>query len=323
MAKDTSSLLDVKLKENPNSDEGREYYQQLIRIVYPEHCLFLYNCTMYLIAAQLWMQTLPFILLLQFMSPKLPIVTSARRYLWGLLHLIHNKPPISLSPPSSTTFRRGILPSTSSKSAGVDVGSAATGQGFTEHEELVLAYVAADMHQEGKAWESIWQKTDSLKPQAMESQESTASAMTRGDAGSTSSVTEMDDVISEASDQRSSVIAGSSSGEEGPTLIPEVTVEAVQCSRTDQVEAKVEEEEWKEEDENWDAMIRYVRKKCEEQRAKEEEKARLKDLEDSVMEEDDKGASASPEQSVITGRESSRDAERSAIQRRMSIANLL
>ena len=33
MAKETSSLLDVKLKENPNSDEGREYYQQLIRIV--------------------------------------------------------------------------------------------------------------------------------------------------------------------------------------------------------------------------------------------------------------------------------------------------
>lgn len=332
MAKETSSLLDAKLNKDPNSDEGEQYYQQLLRIVYPEHCVFLYNCTMYLIAAQLWMDTLPFILLLRFMSPKLPIVTSARRYLWGLLHLTHNKPPISISPPSSSPFRPGILPSTPSKSAGADVGSAATGQGFTEHEELVLAYVAADMHQEGKAWESIWQKTEGLKPQAMESQESTASAITRGDPGSTSSITEMDDVISEASDHRSSGIAGSSNGEEGPTPTPEVNVEVVQCSSTDQVETKVEtkvvtkveeEEEWKEEDETWEAMIRYVHKRCAEQKAKDAERARLKELEETVMEEDEKGASASPEQIVISGRESSREAERSAIQRRMSIANLL
>ena len=321
MAKDTSSVLDAKLTDDPNSDEGRQYYQQLFRIVYPEHCVFFYSCTMYLVAAQLWMQTLPFILLLQFMSPKLPIVTSARRYLWGLLHLTHNKPPISLSPPPSSTFQPEILRSATLKGQ-ESVGSAATGQGFTEHEELVLAYVAADMHQEGRSWESIWQKTDGFKPQATQ-EESTASVTTRTDAGSTSSATEMGDVISEGSDHRSSGIAGTSNGDEGVTPTPELTMETVQCSSTAPSHTEAEMEEWKEEDETWEAMIVYVRKKCEEKLAKEEEeKARLKDLEETAMDED-KSASASPEHVVITERESSRDDERSAIQRRMSLTNLL
>ena len=35
---------------------------------------------------------------------------------------------------------------------------------WSEEEEEVLAFIAADMHQDARAWEAVWQKDEDLKP---------------------------------------------------------------------------------------------------------------------------------------------------------------
>jgi len=119
--------MDPEIAESP--EEAEQHNRRVVRIVYPEHCQFMYSCSMYLVVARLWKLTLPLVKALRTIGDKLPINNACCRYLWGLITLMEGKPAIS---------RRG--------------------DAWTEAEEEIVAYIVADMHQDGRGWEAVWHK---------------------------------------------------------------------------------------------------------------------------------------------------------------------
>jgi len=120
-------FMDPETADSPEVAE--QHNRRVVRIVYPEHCQFVYSCAMYLVVARLWKLTLPLVKALRTIGDKMPISNACCRYLWGLITFMEEKPAISQG-----------------------------GDPWTEAEEEMVAYIAAEMHQDGRAWEAVWHK---------------------------------------------------------------------------------------------------------------------------------------------------------------------
>jgi len=142
MAKESSAIMAKKFKDpdvGPLSPtDAHQYNQQVIRIVFPEHCQYLYSCAMFLMAMQLWNLALPLVIGLRAIGVKSAINKCCCRYLWGTIILTQDKDPIDPGAGKSTIQ---------------DVEA-----DWNEDRETVLAYIAAEMHQDYRTWEEIWQK---------------------------------------------------------------------------------------------------------------------------------------------------------------------
>lgn len=191
-----------------SSNEVDEYNQRVIRIVYPEHCQYLYSCAMYLVAAKLWNLALPFVIGLRVIGDKLTINKSCCRYLWGVIIF---------------TERRDSIYHMAQEYTGRTT--------WSEEEEEVLAIIAADMHQDIRAWGPVWQRDNSFGSQT----------------------------------------SGISVGEESAPIIGERTVRLAAKPQTSESETFIRSIEfrseltqrWNEGDETWDKMASYIRSKCE------------------------------------------------------------
>jgi len=147
--------------------------------------------------------------------------------------------------------------------------------------------IAADMHQDGRTWEAVWQKNGipprsldvSPLPEEMDLEQSE-------DIGSASEASE----IRSAPSAKASVVAENE-------VLP-IQDEPIRPGLPHR---------WSGEDETWDSMLSYIQKKCEEERtlAKEQGMEMTVDVTQETVNMDLQGA------------------DRDTIQRRMSIANLL
>ena len=280
-ARDHSRVIASRFKDDVDPDtqqEAHDYNQRVLRIIHPEHAQFLYSCAMYLVVAKLWTALLPYIIALRAIGDKLTINRSCCRYLWGVI--------------ISTEGRDSILHGTERESQLEAV--------WVEEDEETVALIAAEMHQDGRMWETVWQKNE-IPPRSpdisplqeemeMEQSEEAASA------------------ISESSEIRSgqSVGIASVAAESVEDVTPTPTVVHQEHAVRPELPHR-----WSGEDETWDSMLAYVRKKCEEQRVLEESKS----MEMSI--------DVPSEGEVSVKAKDVQESERDEIQRRMSIANLL
>lgn len=255
-------------------EDANQHNARVIRIVYPEHCLYLYSCAMYLVVAKQWSLALPFVIALRVIGTRLAINKCCCRYLWGVIMF--------------TEERDSILR--------VALDEAKKEGSWRDQDEEVVALIAADMHQDARAsgWEAVWQKHDVQKLPTLEVTSDPGVAESEAHDDSTS--------ISETSDQRSTVKTPiiTSEGESTPIAEPDARPSLVQ--------------RWSE-DETWNAMVYYVRKKIEQQDQMEEEQEEEGKGEEMLV---DTPRDGSDHGKVSTSRESIRD----EIQRRMSISNL-
>ena len=234
-------FMDPETAESPEEAEQRN--RRVVRIVYPEHCQFLYSCAMYLVVARLWKLTLPLVKALRMIGNKMPINNACCHYLWGLITFMEENPAISQA-----------------------------GDPWTEAEEEMVAYIAADMHQDGRAWEAVWHKDPVGVP-----------GLAAEDVGEFESLS--DSELRSASKRELDPLAVASPiGRRSRTPLPQ------------------------REDETWDSMVQYVKEKSELEEALE------------MMEEIETTKRTIIHESFTT---ETYESTEEAIQRRMSIANLV
>lgn len=268
MAKEASPQIAEKFVDSETStvspEEAHEHNQRMVRIIYPEHCQYLYSCAMYLIVAKLWSLALPFVIGLRVIGSKLPINKCCSRYLWGVIIFTEGKDP--------------LYPSASKQ---LDME-----ESCSEEEEEILAFIAADMHQDARAWEAVWQKDDgrNLATLDVSSELEELEIEVPDDAAS---ISETSELRSTTKTSEGDVLSAPSVQESRPTLV----------------------HRWSGEDETWDSMITYLRAKCEEEKQMEDVRTASEDNIESISKN-------------IKG-DITRESTKSAIQRRMSIANLL
>ena len=113
---------------------------------------------------------------------------------------------------------------------------------WSEEEEEVLAFIAADMHQDARAWEAVWQKDEDPKPGSL-------------DISSVQEETETELPDDSASISGTSDLRSTSKTSEGELL----SVPSAHEPRPSLPRRSSEEEE------TWDSMIAYIRAKCEEE----------------------------------------------------------
>jgi hypothetical protein len=241
-------FIDPETAESPQAAE--QHNRRVVRVVYPEHCQFVFSCTMFLVVARLWNSALPLVRALQMIGDKVPINQACCRYLWGLITLLDEKPPVS---------RRGS-------------------DAWTESEEELVAYIAADMHQDGRMWEAVWQKEPVNVP------------------GLEIALAEDIAEVDSASPSETSELQRSASKSELELTAVASPVEGLTRSPLQQRE-----------EETWDLMIQYIK-----ERAEVEETEMMEDVENL------KGPLVHESFTVDTI-----ESTEEAIQRRMSISNLL
>jgi hypothetical protein len=125
---------DIETVSPQDAQAAYEHNQQVVRIMYPEHCQYLYWCAMFLVAAKKWKFALSFVIALRVIGAKLAINKCCCRYLWGVINF--------------TEGRESIVP----KEIGLEA--------FWPQDEEVLALIGADMNQDARAWEAVWQKEE-------------------------------------------------------------------------------------------------------------------------------------------------------------------
>jgi hypothetical protein len=276
LAKETSSQIADKFKIDDDLPEEqlRVYNQRVIRIVYPEHCQYLYSCAMYLIAAKYWNHVLPFVHALRTIGTKLVINKCCLRYLWGVIIF--------------TEGRESIL------HMAREVDSE-----WPEPVEEVLALIAADMHQDPRSWELIWQKEESSrKPRTL-------------DIPSSSEETTL---LHNPTDFEIESDVKSSSVKTNTGVSPRDSITSDIPASTGDTARPVLSSRWSGEDETWETMVSYIAAKCDEQRQMEDVELTHPGGEGVDLDESDIVAgSVTAEMGV----------DKETIQRRMSIANLL
>jgi hypothetical protein len=284
LAKETSSHIAERFKnedEDLPQDEIRAYNQRVIRIIYPEQCLYLYSCAMYLIAAKSWNHVLPLIYALRTIGNKVTINKCCCRYLWGVIIFTEGKDSI-------------LQLATDTESE------------WTEPVEEILAFIAADMHQDARSWEAVWQKDDGRKPRIL-------------DISVMSSEEVHHDFISEESDVKSGTsvktgaISPADSSAPASSDMPHALM-SVGVSE-DSGARPLLSHRWSGEDETWETMLSYIAAKCDEQRQMEDVElttpAQVLDLADVNV------------TGQFTAEMGMSGVDKETIQRRMSIANLL
>ena len=274
LAKQGSVIISEKFKDETISLDAHEHNANIVRIVFPEHCQYLFTCAMYLIVAEFWNHALPFILALRAIGDKLPVNRACCRYLWGVINLAGEAPSVYRTLPKKME-----------------------GETFwSTHDEEILAMVAADMHQDVKAWEAVWQKVDSRKPH---SSSDVSTIPTGGVSGEMKSEHPEDSPSVSDSDLRSEVKTSiiTSEGESTPY--------EQELKRPESTRYRIEEEE------TWEKMVEYIR----ERRRKSQKEP--EDINNVELEQ------VSSSMSVDQSEEITSESHKDAIQRRMSIANLL
>jgi hypothetical protein len=162
---------------------------------------------------------------------------------------------------------------------------------LADEDEEILALVAADMHQDARAWGAVWQKDDDKKPPTL-------------DISPMSEEVEIDHREDLVSDSETSNIRSGASFKTS-----EVTSEGEQPQLASEVKIKmnsrpVRSNRWNCEDETWDSMLRYICERSDEER-------QMKDI---------KTVEAA---NVTTGMCFAAASETLTIQQRMSIHNIL
>lgn len=268
-AKETAAVIAEKFRDDTDpltQQEANEYNQRVLRIVYPEHVQFLYSCAMYLVVAKLWTAALPYVIALRAIGNKLAINKSSCRYLWGVIIFTEGRESIL----------RGTQKDTELETL------------WTEEDEETLTLIAADMHQDGRTWEAVWQKNEAPVSRSL-------------DISPLPGEMELDPSDDIVSTSETSEVRSGPSGK--ASVVAESDVVLEESASRPSLPYR-----WSGESETWESMLSYVREKCDEQRQMEELKASEMALEITVSD---------------TARKDSEDTERDAIQRRMSIANLL
>jgi len=224
MAKDASPRIAEKFKDietvSPQDAEAaHEHNLRVVRIMYPEHCQYLYSCAMFLVVAKMWSLALPFVIALRVIGNKLAINKCCCRYLWGVIIFTDGRASISSAMPR-------------------EVG---TESFWTEEDEEVLALIGADMNQDARAWEAVWQKEEepSRKRPALVSVGS----------GESENPDELASIS--GSDIRSAGRTPSKMSEEEPPKTAEEEPPRSTLGRR-----------WSDEDETWDTMVTFIREKC-------------------------------------------------------------
>jgi hypothetical protein len=260
LAKDISSEIGKKFKDDLDPGtrgEVYEYNRRVARIILPEHSQFLSNCAMFLIAAKVWTFALPYIIALRVIANKIAINKCCCRYLWGVILFTEDKDSVLHDTEKDSELEYK----------------------WTEADEEIVALIAADMHQDSRAWEAVWLKPDpnlralDVSPGSLEME-----------------LEQSDDVASTSETSETRWVPGAKSpvAPEGPGEPPsKITWERDP------------------EDETWDAMLTYVRARCEEQGIQEP-------LTSTVNIDSAEGLN--PANAAETNKD---------IQRRMSIANFL
>lgn len=252
MAKNASPRIAEKFKDietvSPQDAEAAlEHNQRVVRIMYPEHCQYLYSCAMFLVVAKMWRLALPFVIALRVIGNKLAINKCCCRYLWGVIIFTDGRESISPTEPKET---------------GLDGF-------FTEEDEEVLVLIGADMNQDARAWEAVWQKDEIRKKRpplvSIGSGESEDEERRKRPP-----LVSVGSGESEVPDEIAS-ISGSDLRSTGRT--PSKMSEEPQKMSEEETPKTIKEEEpraalgrrWSDEDETWDTMVSFVRQKCEEQ----------------------------------------------------------
>jgi hypothetical protein len=221
MAKEASPQIAEKFIDADTStlspEEIQEHNQRIVRIIYPEHCQYLYSCAMYLIVANLWSLVLPFVIGLRVIGNKLGINKCCCKYLWGVIIFTEGKDPIRSS-------QRDTME-----------------EFWTEEAEEVLAFIGADMHQDSRAWEALWQKGEDPKPGSL-------------DVSSVQEETETEMPDDSICIYGTSYLRSTSKTSEGELLCAPLVRESRSRST----------HPWRE-NETWDSMITYLRTKCDEE----------------------------------------------------------
>ena len=213
MAKEASPRIAEKFKDietvSPQDAEAaHEHNQRVVRIMYPEHCQYLYSCAMFLVVAKMWSLALPFVIALRVIGNKLAINKCCCRYLWGVIIFTEGRDSIYPVVPKEV----GLEPF------------------WTEEDEEVLALIGADMNQDARAWEAVWQKEEPRKRPTLVS------------------------LVSGESDEIASI---SGSDFRSPGRTP--------SKMSEPEERPVLVQRWSGEDETWDSMVLFIREKCAEQ----------------------------------------------------------
>lgn len=258
--------------EAESKEDARKVNQRVIRIIYPEHCQYLLSCAMFLIAAKLWATALPLINALHAIGNKLPINKCCCRYLWGVIVW--------------TNGRESIL----------GIADRAKDGLLADEDEEIFALIAADMHQDARAWEAIWQKDDDRKGPAFDISPMSEEAEMEHPEDFVS-VSEISDVRSGASVKTSGV----TSEGDVPLLSSEIEID---------FEARPAlSHRWSGEDETWDSMLKYIREKCEERE--------MEDIKTTEV------VNVTMSTTVGAASETLTSTDKDTIQRRMSIHNFL
>lgn len=277
-AKEASDHIRERFKdedEAESTEETQEYNRRVIRILYPEHCQYLLSSAMYLVVAKLWTSALPLVKALRTIGNKLPINKCCCRYLWGVIIWAEGRDSVF-----------GMA------------NRAKEGQ-LADEDEEILALVAADMHQDARAWEAVWQKDDDKKPPILD-MSPMSEEMEMEHTEDVVSVSETSDVRSGASFKTSGVAS-----------------EGEQLQHASEIEIEVEMDprpvlstRWTGEDESWDSMLRYMREKSDEER-------QMEDIKTAEAAHVTTGMSLAVASATLT------TTDKDTIQRRMSIHNFL
>lgn len=267
MAKDASPQIAEKFKDietvSPQDAEAaHEHNHKVVRIMYPEHCQYLYSCAMFLVVAKMWSLALPFVIALRIIGSRLAINKCCCRYLWGVIIF--------------TQGRDSIYPVVP-REAGLEAF-------WTEEDEEVLALISADMNQDARAWEAVWQKEEERRKRP------TVVSVGSGE--------------SEVPDELAS-ISGSDLRSTGRT--PSKMSEEEQLKTEEEEQSRpVLGKSWSVEEETWDSMVSFIREKCAELPTP------MEDIKVEGPREPEPEGPREPEPEVQQN-----------IQRRMSISNLL
>jgi|SRR5579859_4139524 len=275
-AKEASAYIRERFKdedETESKEEARRFNQRVVRIIYPEHCQYLLSCAMFLVAAKLWTAALPLINAFHAIGNKLPINKSCCRYLWGVIIW--------------TNGRESIL----------SIADRAKDGLLADEDEEIFALIAADMNQDARAWEAIWQKDDDrkgptfdLSPMSEEAEMEHAEDLV--------SISETSEVRSGASVKTSGV----TSEGDVPLLSSEIEI--------DFDPRPALSHRWSGEGESWDSMLSYIREQCEVER-------QMEDIKTTEV------VNVTTSTTLGAASETLKSTDEDTIQRRMSIQNFL
>ena len=262
--------------EAESKEEAKEYNRRVIRILYPEHCHYLLSSAMYLVVAKLWTLALPLVKALRTIGDKLPLNKCCCRYLWGVIIWVEGRDSI------------------------LGMANRAKEGQLADEDEEILALVAADMHQDARAWEAVWQKDDDKKPPTFD-MSPMSEEMELEHTEDLVSVSETSDVRSGASFKTSAVTS------EGDQLQHESEIEI----EVEMVPRPVLSNQWSGEDESWDSMLKYIREKSDEER-------QMEDIKSAEVTNVTTGMSL-----TVASAATLAPTDEDTIQRRMSIHNFL